>query len=163
MLLPAAQHDARSGRGDDDFRAAGAGMHCQVQPVVVEPDVDPLAAERHLKAHLADLDRQPWGEHQGVGADLQPGERTHHQVDGARHGAQVDTFLGGAALGVVQISGQGVTEDAPGSSRVQARQDRGVHDPAESGAVRGAGQVVVDGVDQDAVGEWVAEVPQHSQ
>ena len=29
--------------------------------------------------------------------------------------------------------------------------------------MRGAGQVVVDGVDQDIIGEWVAEVPQHSQ
>src|SRR5690625_36275 len=75
----------------------------------------------------------------------------------------MDALLGGAALGVVQVRGQGLTEGGPPAGGVQAGQDRGVHVSAERGAVRGGREVVVHGAGQRLAGGGVAEALEHVQ
>ncbi len=77
----------------------------------------------------------------GGQAAVAPGE----EVEGARHGAQVDPLGGGTALDVLGVRLQGLAEELPRRLAVDPRQDPGVHHRAEGGPVRGARQVVLHG------------------
>jgi len=80
---------------------------------------------------------------EGVLAGLQAGQPPLHQVEGARHGAEVDALARGAALDVGDVRQEGLLAELPGVPAARPGQDPAVHQAAQGGAVAGAVQVVV--------------------
>ena len=102
---------------------------------------------------LAEPDGEPGAGQLGGHAGVQPDDvvarlearvAADHRVHGARHQAQVDALLRGAALRVGQVRLEGLREQVPRAVRVRAGRHPRVHQAGERGAVRRAGLVVGD-------------------
>src|SRR4029453_13751550 len=128
---------------DPDRGGAGRG-HADPETIRGQVEVDaPVAAVADVEVEPIQLHRQAGGEPEHVLAGLEPGGGALGQVDRAGRGAQVDALGGGAALDVVEVGGQRLGEEPPGTGPVRAGQDPGGHHPGQGRAVRGALQVVV--------------------
>src|SRR5664280_3843693 len=115
------------------------------------------AASDVYKRQVPYLSGEEWIEPEHVVAGLDTQVAALQKVQCAGHGAQVDSFGRGAALGVVQVATQGIFEECPRTLTIGAGQDPGMHNSAEGGSVRGPPQVIVDG-SWDGVGfEGIAE------
>src|SRR5215218_3300608 len=75
-----------------------AGPGADLQAVLGERHLDPVAAVMDAEADLLDLGRQDRVEAEHLPARPHAGQAAQHDVDRAGHGAQVDALGGGAAL-----------------------------------------------------------------
>src|SRR5674476_1320961 len=111
----------------------------------------------NVERQVPHLCGKEWIEPEHIVAGLNTQIAALQKVHRAGHGAQMNSFGGSAALGVVQVAIQGIFEEFPRTLTIGAGHDPGVHHSAEGGSVRGPLQVVVDG-SRDGVGyEGIAE------
>src|SRR5690606_33754449 len=131
----------------------GDGLPVDPDGAVAGLDLEAGAAHPDGQRQRAEPVGQERVEAQPVAAYLQPQVAPLQQVERTGHGAEVDAFLGRAALDVLDVAFQCFGEQVPGGGAVGAGQHPGVDEGAEGGAVAGALQVVVDGPpDEGGVG-----------
>ncbi len=106
---------------------------------------------------LAQLVRDRGVEPQRVLPCLDPGEPSLHEVDGSRHGTQMNPFWSRSALDVGHVAEEGVAEEIPGPFAIESGQDPRIHDAAEGRTVRRAPVVVLDGSADRVAVQLVAE------
>src|SRR5690606_14893054 len=75
----------------------------------------------------------------------------------ARHGAEMDALRRGAALDIGDVACERLLEMRPGSRPIRPREEPGMHDPAQGGAVRCPLRVVIDDPRYRLMPEGIAE------
>src|SRR5690606_16496845 len=132
------------GRGNPHALA----VHVDCEPAATIADPHPQAAEFFRQAGI---------DPEMILADVEAGMAALHEVDRARHGAEMDAPRRGAALDIGDVAFERLLEKRPGSRPIRPREDPGMHDPAQGGAVRCPLRVVIDDPRYRLMPEGIAE------